>query len=137
MLGKPWRDWVMIDWGNNIILPGQIWIFVDFRDVPQNLLYEPGIYAVIESSDHNEDEEENDLCELFVPYIKETDGIDEEGNIKRKFYLVDVESFHEPTVVIPDIGNENPAAMLRLRPKYEWSDQFVTWLGSEHTQEFE
>jgi len=137
MLGKAWRDWVMIDWGNNIILPGQIWIFVDFRDVPPNLPYEPGIYAVIESSDHNEDEEENDLCELFVPYTKETDGVDEEGNIKRKFYLVDVEAFHEPTVLIPDIGNENPAAMLRLRPKYEWSDQFVTWLSSEHTQEFE
>ena len=29
-LGKPWRDWVMIDWGGNNILPSQIWIFVDF-----------------------------------------------------------------------------------------------------------
>jgi len=137
MLGKPWRDWVMVDWGNNIILPGQIWIFVDFHDIAPNLPYEPGIYAVIESADPNDDEEEINLCDIFVPYVKETDGTDANDAVKRKFYLVDVEAFHEPTVVIPDIGNENPAAVLRMRPRYEWSDQFVTWLASEHTQEFE
>ena len=70
-------------------------------------------------------------------FHNETDGLDENGKIKRKFYLVDVEAFHGPTIVIPDLGNENPAALLRLVPRSEWSDQFVTWLGSEHTREFD
>jgi hypothetical protein len=136
-LDNVWRDWVMIDWGNNTILPGQIWIFVDLTEIPDNPSYEHGIYAIIESADANPDEDEIAMTELFVPYIKETDGVDENGKIKRKFYLVDVEAIHSPTIVIPDLDNENPAAYLRLVPRTEWSEQFITWLGSEHTREFE
>ena len=136
-LEKVWRDWAMIDWGNNNILPGQIWIFVDLTEIPDNPLYEPGIYAIIESADANMDEDEVAMTELFVPYIKETDGVDENGKTKRKFYLVDVEAIHSPAIVIPDLGNENPAAYLRLVPRTEWSEQFVTWLASEHTREFD
>jgi hypothetical protein len=136
-LDKPWRDWAMIDWGNNNILPGQIWIFIDLTEIPDGPAYEPGIYAVIESADATMDEDEIAMTELFVPYIKETDGVDENGKIKRKFYLVDVEAIHSPTIVIPDLGNENPAAYLRMVPRTEWSQQFITWLASEHTREFD
>jgi hypothetical protein len=136
-LDKPWRDWAMIDWGNNNILPGQIWIFVDLTEIQDSPTYEPGIYAVIESADANMDENEIAMTELFVPYTKETDGVDENGKIKRKFYLVDVEAIHSPTIVIPDLGNENPAAYLRMVPKTEWTQQFITWLASEHTREFD
>ena len=116
-LDNVWRDWVMIDWGNNTILPGQIWIFVDLTEIPDNPSYEPGIYAIIESADANPDEDEIAMTELFVPYIKETDGVDENGKIKRKFYLVDVEAIHSPTIVIPDLDNENPAALLEISAK--------------------
>lgn len=135
-LGKPWRDWVMVDWGNNNILPAQIWIFVDLQEIPDNLPYQPGVYAVIESANANDDEEENEFSELFVPYTKEMRDDDNPQNLKRKFYLVDVESFVAPTVVIPDIGNENQAALLRLLPKDDWAEQYVSWLGQEHTREF-
>ena len=138
-LGKPWRDWVMVNWGGprgrELILPAQIWMFVDLSGIPEGLSYEPGTYAVIESAEEDKDETEQGLSEMFVPYTKETDGEDDDGDVKRKFYLVDVESFVEPTTVIPDVGNENSAAYLRLRPKSEWIEQFVTWLRDEHNKE--
>ena len=136
-LGKAWYDWVMIDWGKDYILPGQIWCFVDLRNIPKGLAHECGIYAVIESADANTDEEEIDHCSLFVPYIKEIDvSAVENGIAKRKFYLVPVDAFYSPAVLIPDLGNENKNAYLSLVPRTEWSDQFVGWLGTEHTKEF-
>ena len=133
--GKPWRDWVMIDWGEDSLLPGQIWCFVDLREIPDGLSYEPGIYAVIESAEPNMAQEEENLGHLFVPFIKET-ITDNDGNVQRKFYLVDVESFAAPACLIPDIGNDTPGAFLRLVPRSEWSDQFIAWLHVEHTREF-
>lgn len=130
--GKPWRDWVMIDWGNNLILPAQLWMFVNLQEIPEGLVYEPGIYAVVESAEENEDAIEQNMSELLLPYVKETDGLDENGEVKRKFYLVDVESFYEPAVLIPDLGNENVGAYLRLVPRAEWAEQFSEWLGEEH-----
>ena len=137
-LGKPWRDWVMIDWGEDDggVLPGQIWCFVDLTNIPTNLAYEPGIYAVIESSSPAKDRSDNAFSEIFKPYLKELKKIHKDGRIERSFYLVDVESFHAPTVMIPDIGNQNPAAFLRMIPRVEWSAQFIEWLHAEHTREF-
>lgn len=135
--GKAWRDWVMIDWGDEGgILPAQVWIYVDLRNIQPNLAYEPGIYAVIESAKKNNDKAENDLSEIFKPYIKETTKIHANGKIDRQFYLVDVDTFYEPTVMIPDVGNKNKAAFLRMIPKTKWSELFSEWLAEEHTREF-
>jgi hypothetical protein len=118
----------MIDWGDDLIMPAQIWCFVDLRNIPLGLYHQPGIYAVVESTEKNEDNKETKWGELFVPYIKETDGLDDNNNPKRKFYFVDVEAFHSPACLIPDLGNEDKAAFLHLLPKSEWSNQFSAWL---------
>ena len=39
--GMPWRDWAMINWGNGVILPGQIWIFVDLHNIPEERSFHP------------------------------------------------------------------------------------------------
>ena len=135
-LGKPWRDWAMINWGENIQLPGQIHCFVDLRDIPQGLFYDPGIYAVIESADKNEDPEEIARGDLFVPYIKETDGTDNDGNVKRKFYLIDCDCFASTACLIPDLGNDDSCAFLRLLPRSEWTKQFIAWLRTPHSRNF-
>jgi len=95
-LKKPWRDWVTVDWGDDALLPGQIWIFVDLRDIPQGLIYEPGIYAVMESSTKRTVPSETSLSQIFAPHLKETLP-KKEGKVQRLFYFVDVESFHAPT----------------------------------------
>ena len=125
----------MVDWGKDIgLLPAHLWCFVDLRNIPAKACYDPGIYAIIESSVEEVIQEENPPEEkqpsLFVPFSKETDGTD------RKFYMIDTESFHSPTVMIPDLGNDDKNAFLRLVPRREWSNQFVEWLLSEHIRHF-
>ena len=134
-LGKPWRDWVVVDWGNDEHLPGQIWIFVDLRDISEDLIYEPGIYAVIESSIKRTAQSETSLSQIFAPYLKETLP-KKEGNVQRKFYFVDVESFHATTCMIPDFGNPSDRAYLQVTPRSEWASQFSAWLETEHEREF-
>ena len=134
-LGKPWRDWVMINWGTGTDLPAQIHCFVDLRGISDKSRIEQAIYAVIESADQDLSPTDQVSSELFQPYIKETQ-IDDEGNIKRKFYMVDVDSFAAPACVIPNMGHDNPAALLCLVPKHEWPDQFSEWLGEEHSRDF-
>jgi hypothetical protein len=139
-LGKPWRDWVMVDWGVDGILPAQLWCFLDLRKLTRNHVIQgmpisAGIYAIAESASPNEDEEEINLSSLFIPYLKER-TVNVDGSFGRKFYLVDVNSFYSNACVIPDIGNDDAAAFLRLVPKTEWADQFSAWLRSPHTREF-
>ena len=138
-LGKPWRDWVMVNWGGRrgreLILPAQIWMFLDLEDIPDGLAHPPGTYAIVESAEKNTDEEEQGLSDIFVPFTKETDVEDGDGAVKRKFYLVDVESFAYPCIMIPDVGNDDEAAWLRMKPKSNWIEDFVAWLRDEHTKE--
>jgi len=129
LLGKPWRDWAMIDWGDDGILPAQIHLFVDLQDLPDFCAWEAGTCAIVESAKENKSKpEKNHVSELFEAYLKEHKGTDAQGKIRRKFYLVNVDAMHSPTVVIPDIGNPNKASFLRLIPRSEWSDSFVSWL---------
>ena len=131
-LGKPWHDWVMIKWDEDIILPGHIWCFVDMQHIPLGV-YEQGVYAVIESADENI--EERQLSELFLSYTKETvPSQNPQDPLRRKFYLVNVKLFVEPACLIPDIGNENRAVFLRLLPRNVWREQFQEWLHTPHAR---
>jgi hypothetical protein len=134
-LGKAWRDWVMLQWEANVLLPAQIWTFVDLSQIPDDLVYAPGIYAVVESAQKRNNAAEIDLSQIFVPYFKETDP-KRAGKVQRKFYFVDVESFHAPTCMIPDFGNPSDRAYLQVTPRSEWASQFSDWLKSEHAREF-
>mgnify|MGYP001787486850 FL=1 len=134
-MGKSWRDWVVVDWGNGNLLPGQIWIFVDLREIPEGLIYEPGIYAVMESSTKRTATSETSLSEIFVAYLKETSP-KKGGQVQRLFYFVDVEGFQAPTCMIPDFGNPSDRAYLQVTPRSEWAAQFSEWLKNEHEREF-
>ena len=83
--------------------------------------------------------ETNPTCpvssEIFKRYIKET-NTDNQGNIQRKFYLVDVEAIAATACVLPDIGHENSGAVLCMVPRDEWAKQFRDWLIDEHGRHF-
>ena len=53
----------------------------------------------------------------------------------RKFYVVDVDSFKQPLVVIPNIGTK--CEFLMMTPRDQWSDDFKTWLDAAHRFESE
>jgi len=134
--GLPWRDWAMINWGNGVILPGQIWIFVNLQNIPEESFHDPGIYAIIESSDPNPDVEERRLSQILQPFLKETKTNSEGRPNQRRFHLVPVSSIHSPICMIPDHGNPDPSAYLKLAPKSEWAKMFSNWLEKEHSREF-
>lgn len=159
-LGKPWQDWVNIEWGNGWgIQPAHIWCFLDLRQLTKDyhvgdatigqITIGPGVFAVVESAfqadepqDLEGEDENGDLIyfeysSIFQAYEKYVgkDTLDD-GSVRRQFYLAPVDSFHSPVVMIPDVGNKNPAAYLKMLPQSEWSDQFIRWLGTPHQRDF-
>ena len=129
--GGTWHDWVMIDWGDYGILPGHIWFFVDLRCIPEDtdlgefggISLNHGVYAMIESAEFVEDEQEISKSKIFVPIRKEV-GRDEENDVfVRQFYLADVDSFESPVAVIPDIGGR-PNDYFIVKNREEWQDLF-------------
>jgi hypothetical protein len=135
----PWRDWVMINWEEGDF-PAKIWGFVDLSSIPQDMqvdlesidkIVERGVYAIVESCTYvNEDRLESDI---FTPIQMETTMLSAEGEVlERKFYLVDVETFKEPIVVIPDIGASPKCLYLMMAPRSQWADDFMTWIRMPH-----
>ena len=130
----------MVDWGDDGILPCQVHCFVDLHKREGDLelggvANGPGIYAIAEAARENDDPDENEMSTMFTPYIKEC-TIQDDGTIKRELFLVDVEAFHDTACIIPDIGNDNKQAYLRVMPRSEWSDCFSRWIRAPHTRDF-
>ena len=136
----------MVDWGKDYgVLPSHIWLFLDFRDIEQEISWrgqniDAGIWAVVENASEVADEvEEGEAVwsSMFLPYAKDV-KYDEDGNRERDFWLISVDTFHEPTCMVPDIGNEEEdAAYFRLTPRNEWADLFSAWLRQPHAREFQ
>ena len=58
-------------------------------------MYSPGIYAVVESTKPNATSQERKIqSDLFKPFLKEHKGISRNGEITRKYHLVDTNSFY-------------------------------------------
>ena len=136
----PWKDWVIVDWGEYGLLPSHIWCFVKLSNMPtgqQRLEYggtflQDDVYAVVEVADYNVDEEEMTKSDLFTPLVLEVDGVDADGEVlARKFYLASTDSFVGPCCVIPDIGGRNNA-YFQVKPRRDWSKEFVIWLEAPH-----
>lgn len=144
---KPWHDWVNIDWGTAWgIQPAHISCFLDLSDLTQEYRVGdetagPDIYAVVESAfktkapeDISHIEEYSSIFQHYEKYVGKEALND--GTVTKEFYLAPVDSFHSPCVMIPDIGNENPVVYLKMEPIAGWADQFVRWLGENHSREF-
>jgi hypothetical protein len=147
-MGKgAWRDWVMINWEGGA-LPGKIWGFIDLTSMPNGTSVvlrngaevQQGAFAIIESADYVELEEEpgRDVItsDLFTEILLDTNTINEEGVVTvRKYYLVDVETFKDPIVVIPNIGAQPKCKYLLMTPRSQWSEQFIWWLKNPHEED--
>jgi hypothetical protein len=133
----PWRDWVMIDWGQDGDFPGMIWGFIDLVDVipagnsvmlSNGTSVQKGVWAVIESCFHKDADE---VGEIFQHIILECESMNAEGvPTRRKFYLVDVETFKSPLVVIPNVGTKSE--YLLMTPKTQWPTDFENWIMASH-----
>lgn len=134
-----WNDWVMIDWGDGVPLPCEIWCFLDLTELPEGVevqigevIVEKGVYAVVESSNFLHVAEDATSSDMFNPIRKEVERNPDGSYEKRKFYLADVEAFVMPVAVIPDVGSEDKFRYFALSPRSEWCKTFKSWLDEAH-----
>lgn len=133
--GGVWRDWVMIDWGPDGVLPNKIWGFVDLTGLPQdsgvdyggvsNL--QPGLYAIVESAVSSNPQICVEDSGLFYSVKKEVQRLQNGFVTGMVFYLADVEAIKEPAVVIPDIGGP-PNGYFVVKSRTSWREIFEKWL---------
>lgn len=149
----PWRDWVMIKWntGSN---PAKIWGFIDISALPSGVsvrvdarsVVRSGVWAVIESCNYKKDppvkkgQTPPPVSTIFKHVILDANSYDKnDGSVtERKFYLVDVETFQDPLVVIPNVGTK--CEFLVMAPRDKWSEDFNRWIHAVHkfdTEEME
>jgi hypothetical protein len=141
--GQVWRDWALIDWGEEGELPCKIWGFVDLRALPRdhnavlgNLPLEQSIYAIVETSAFVEDDEKVGMSEIFVPITKEIGGITNNAVSQLKFHLADVDAIVKPIAVVPDIGGE-PNAYFMVQDRETWRTDFIAFLERPANEEEE
>jgi hypothetical protein len=133
-----WRDWVMIRWQTGDF-PAQIWGFMDFRALPggqsfpltNGAVVSKGIWAIVESCFFKKTDPNLPASALFRHLVLETMSNYPDGSVReRKFYVVDVETFQKPIVVIPNVGTKKDYIMMQSRQ--QWSDDFVQWVMAPH-----
>ena len=54
---------------------------------------------------------------------------------ERQFYLADVESVHNPLVVVPDIGGRSGREFFVVKQRAEWVEEFKAWLEDPHADD--
>ena len=150
-IGTVWPDWVLVDWGDDGgLLPCKIWGFVDLKELPEatNINYGgvvglgKGVYAIVEATIKVNEGKSIDSTVIdldadteLVTYLETEIGHETNGFIDElKFYLADVEAFHEPAVVVPDIGGNNNGYIWIENPDY-WPGLFETWLDANHSED--
>ena len=135
--GRVWRDWALVDWGDDGILPVKIWGFVDLRGLPQGhtatyqeLPLEQSVYAVVENAFFVNDEYKIGQSEIFVPITKEIGGLTNNVVSHMKFFLADVEAIVKAIAVIPDIGGQ-PNDYFMVKDRETWRTDFMLFLEKE------
>ena len=135
---KPWRDWAMVNWGQNSYLPGQIWCFVVINTLTEGensgilhggIELENGHYAVVECADYTTDPNEKKKSDIFMAIIKEVaQTADGDRPWRRKFYLANVEAIVQPLVVVPNIGGKLGQEFFIVQPRSGWVAEFKAML---------
>jgi hypothetical protein len=111
--GSIWRGCVMVDWGDDGVLPNKIYGFVDCRELPHNFrlnyggldYVDPGIYAIVESATAVSHRQAGSFTEMFTRIVTDVTQIRRNHVLEKlQFYLADVKAFDCPIVVLPDAG---------------------------------
>jgi hypothetical protein len=135
-----WRDWVMVDWGEDGKLPAEIWCFVVLEGIDEDaglnfggIDIKNGTYAVIESAFLAGSEKERSMSDIFTLYEKEVASLDKDGVVVgRSLYLADVDAFVSPLCMIPDVGANPRCRYLQVKPRSAWVEDFIDWLEDPH-----
>ena len=132
-----WQDWALVDWGDDYgHLPCEIWCFVVVDCIPEDeqvefggVMLENGTYAVVETSQWNQDLVETKKSDIFKPFIKDYKKANKEGKVtKRQYYLADVEAIVSPMCVVADVGSKPACKYFHVLPRGRWVADFIAWV---------
>ena len=131
---------MLVDWGRAGLFPSQIWGFFKVKGLQEGQsMHLPhylsdsgdvynGTFAIIESAEYMDN---NDSDSLFRDIKLEANEKLPDGAVsKRKFYIVDVEAFKDPLVVIPNLGTRD--RYLQMIPRTKWSALCHQWILAPH-----
>ena len=142
--GQPWYDWAIFNLSKpesptiRRFVLAQIQCFVDLRDLPEDadLRFDSGIYCVIEPASRNTAVDESGRSEFWEPWIKGASSTLGFENTSNKLELANITQIVKPACVVPDIGNPNNRAYLRMIPRSEWAFMFEDWLDMPHRRDY-
>ena len=145
--GKPWQDWGIFDMSTEDstnfrnFVPCHIKALVDLSDLPKeaepDIGLAPGLYLVVEPTIANPDRDEQYRSELWEPWLKTPSTKEAFRTCFNNAQLVRLDQLKGPATLIPDLGDDDSRAHLRLVPKASWSRMFEQWLNEGHTREFD
>ena len=145
--GKPWYSWGIFDlsvseeqrWQSQ--MPCQIKAFVDLSELPPeseaSVGLSSGLYALVEVTYPNPDIQEHRRSKLWYPIRKKVSNMASFAHTNCMMDLVSIDQLCGPATVVPDHGNEDNKAFLRLVRPTLWKELFNEWLRSEHTREWD
>ena len=116
----------MIQWKEGDF-PAQIWGFLDLKNLPKyeefrlsdGTVVGNGVWAIVESSSYKKTDPNVPSSDLFKHLVLDTNETYADGSVRtRKFYVVDVETFKQPLVVIPNVGTKKDHLKKESRPNW-------------------
>ena len=139
---SPWNDWALIDWGEegeHEIVLGQLKAFVDLTDLPEAVgATLPDAYVIFELAVPTKDPAEYHKSNLWEPWEKQPPNFPNfDPTVHHRTEIISINRILGPAVVVPDLGNENPRAYLKMVPISEWKFSFDDWLALPHRREWE
>ena len=99
------------------------------------VVLEDGFYAVVESAVIDDSPGELEKSDLMVPFLKQVEGIDENGAVTgRLYYLAATHAFVKPCALVPDIGG--PAnRYFMVKSRHLWHKEFIQWIERPHHED--
>ena len=130
-----WRDWAVIDWGDEGHLPCNFLGFLDLSELPDDFSFAyggidgigKGIHGIVETASHDANDAEIKKSELFVPLTKTIGGMTAEFSSHRIFLLADCDAIVRPVAVVPNLGGPQNA-YFEIKSRAKWKEDFVSWL---------
>ena len=144
--GQVWRDWAVIDWGDEGHLPCEMMGFIDLRDMPGPINCEiggvsaldPEIYCIVQCSEcvhpvsqaRNKEERRQMELDVFRPLTKIVGGFTEGKVSHLKFFLAPVDAIVRDVLITPDLGGA-PNGYLEVLPRSRWRKALLEWFNDE------
>ena len=146
-LGRPWYDWAIFDLSEaetpnlQTHVPCRIKCIVDLTSLPmdsqEGIGRAPGLCLIAEPTKPNDDPQEKYRSEFWSAWVTEPSTAVGAASTKSKLEVIPISKLLGPTTVVPDLGNSNKRAHLKLlRPKH-WGTLFASWLNDPHERQFD